>query len=324
MDNVTHSLTGWALGQAGLKTKARKGLAALILGANMPDIDVFFQWAPWEPLATHRGFTHSLVAGVLVMPPILCGLLLLLDRWQQWRGIRFRSGLEMHKGWLLALCYLGALTHPLLDLQTTYSVQLFSPFSGAWWHSDSVFIIDVWLWLIIGGTIWLSKRMEKNGEPDWRRPVQVAIGIALAYIGLNLGISQAAARSVERRHPQASAIFASPPPFLFWRRGMSWRERGHLGFADFDPAAGGLGPDKPTVGDNMHDPVVRAAIRRDPRLAKFLKWSILPRAEVFREKCRLRIAIGDARYGIGQDSRLARESVFSTGGPGCLRSTSVR
>ena len=33
MDNLTHSMAGWALGQAGLKTKTRKGLAALILGA---------------------------------------------------------------------------------------------------------------------------------------------------------------------------------------------------------------------------------------------------------------------------------------------------
>ena len=44
LDNLTHCLAGWALGQAGLKRKTRKGLAALILGANMPDIDVFFGW----------------------------------------------------------------------------------------------------------------------------------------------------------------------------------------------------------------------------------------------------------------------------------------
>ena len=73
MDNLTHSLAGWALGQAGLKTRTRKGLAALILGANMPDIDVFFGNAPWDPLAIHRGFTHSLVGGVWVMPPVLAG-----------------------------------------------------------------------------------------------------------------------------------------------------------------------------------------------------------------------------------------------------------
>ncbi len=94
MDNFTHSLAGWALGQAGLKAKTRKGLAALILGANMPDIDVFFGWVPWEPLAMHRGFTHGLVGGVLVMPPMLAGLLWLLDRWQVKRGAVFKSGLD--------------------------------------------------------------------------------------------------------------------------------------------------------------------------------------------------------------------------------------
>src|SRR3990170_9039204 len=104
MDNFTHSLAGWALGQAGLKSQTRKGLAALILAANMPDIDVFFGWVPWLPLATHRGFTHGLVGGVLVMPPMLFGLLWLFDRWQVGRDVSFKSCLPMRPGWLLALC----------------------------------------------------------------------------------------------------------------------------------------------------------------------------------------------------------------------------
>src|SRR5690606_28501961 len=134
MDNFTHSLAGWALGQAGLKQKTRKGLAALILGANMPDIDVFFGWVPWGPLAMHRGFTHGLVGGVLLMPPMLAGLLWCLDRWQRRRGVTFASGLELRFGWLLALCYIGAISHPLLDWQNSYAVQLLSPFSESWFH----------------------------------------------------------------------------------------------------------------------------------------------------------------------------------------------
>src|SRR5918993_1096972 len=163
MDNLTHSLAGWALGQTGLKRTTRKGLAALVLGANMPDIDVFFGWVPWEPLATHRGFTHGLVGGVLLMSPLLAGLLWLLDRWQARQGAEFKSGLAMHFGWLVALSYIGALSHPLLDWQTTYSVQLLSPFSDKWFHTDTLFIIDVWLWAILGGTIWLSRRRERSG-----------------------------------------------------------------------------------------------------------------------------------------------------------------
>jgi len=142
LDNITHSLVGWSLGQAGLKTRTRKGLAALILGANMPDIDVFFGRVGWEPLAMHRGFTHSLVGGLVVMPPVLAGLLLLLDRWQVKRGVTFKGGLPMRPAWLLGLAYLATLTHPLMDLLTTYSVQLLSPLSDAWFHADALFIID--------------------------------------------------------------------------------------------------------------------------------------------------------------------------------------
>ena len=195
MDNLTHSLAGWALGQAGLKTKTRKGLAALILGANMPDIDVFFGNAPWDPLAIHRGFTHGLVGGVLVMPPILAALLWLLDRRQLKHGTEFKSGLSMRFGWLLALSYLGAITHPFLDLLTTYSVQLYSPLSNAWYHADGLFIIDVWIWLLLATAIGISKRREQHGK-EWRRLPQIAIGILFAYIGVNLLITDRADAAV--------------------------------------------------------------------------------------------------------------------------------
>src|SRR3569623_3713660 len=99
MDNVTHSLVGLTLGQTGLKRKSRKGLAALILGAIAPDIDVFLGWVPWAPIATHRGWMHSFFGGVLVLPLGLAALLWLLDRWQAKRGAVFKSGLVMHFCW---------------------------------------------------------------------------------------------------------------------------------------------------------------------------------------------------------------------------------
>ena len=39
MDNLTHSLIGAALGQAGLKRKTGLAMPALIIAANLPDID---------------------------------------------------------------------------------------------------------------------------------------------------------------------------------------------------------------------------------------------------------------------------------------------
>jgi inner membrane protein len=318
VDNVTHSLAGWVLGQAGLKARTRKGLAALILGANMPDVDVFFGTLPWGPLATHRGFTHGLVGGVLLMPPLLAGMLWLLDRWQVGRGAAFKSGLPMRIGWLVALCYLGALTHPLLDLLTTYSVQLLSPFSKAWFHADGLFIIDLWLWLLFAFTIGWSRRREKRGE-EWRRPAQPAVGIALGYIALNLLITQQANSAVrgwaaERR---AEAIFASPPPVWFWRRNLVWREGDCYRHSRFAPLAG-LAAVSPCEPANLDDPLVREAIRRDPRLRKFLKWSVMPLAEVARGRCAAKVTIGDARYtGPAARSRLSRAAVVPIAAPGC-------
>ena len=319
MDNITHSLAGWALGQAGLKVQSRKGLAALILGANMPDVDVFFGWAPWEPLATHRGFTHGLVGGVLLMPPLLAALLWLLDRWQIGRGASFKSRLPMRVGWLVALCYLGALTHPLLDLLTTYSVQLLAPFSSAWIHADALFIIDLWLWLLLAFSIGWSRWREKKRQ-EWRRPAQAAVAIALAYIGLNLLITRQANQAVRdwSGDRAAEAIFASPPPVGFWRRNLAWREGNCYRQSRFDPLGGGLGEVTACQPANLDDPLVRQALRSAPRLRKFLKWSILPFGEVERGRCSARVTIGDARYRDGRGrSRLSREMVVPTGGPGC-------
>jgi len=316
VDNVTHSLAGWALGQAGLKATTRKGLAALILGANMPDIDVFFAAVPWAPLAMHRGFTHGLVGGVLLMPPLLAGLLWLFDRWQVGRGAVFKSGLPMRIGWLVALSYLGALTHPLLDLLTTYSVQLLSPFSSAWFHADGLFIIDLWLWLLFAFAIGQSRWREKSGQ-EGRRPAQAAVGIALGYIGVNLLITQQAIGAVrgwagERR---AEAIFASPPPVWFWRRNLVWREGTCYRFSRLEWRLQDVSACAPA---NLGDPLVSEAVRRDPRLRKFLRWSILPIAEVERGRCSARVTIGDARYREpAARARLSRQAMVPTGGPGC-------
>ena len=311
-------MAGWALGQAGLKTTTRKGLAALILAANMPDIDVFFGNAPWDPLAIHRGFTHGLVGGVLLMPPLLAGLLWLFDRWQLSRGTQFESALPMHFGWLVLLCYLGALTHPMLDVLTTYSVQLFSPFSNRWYHADGLFIIDLWVWLMLAFGIGISKQREQKGRP-WRRPAQIAIIAVLAYIATNLFITQradAAVRGWAGGQP-VEAIFHSPPPLLFWQRGLVWREDHCYRRSEYHPFRNGLGAVTECQPTNMDLPEVREALRSDPRLQKFLKWSILPQADVVRSKCSFTVFIGDARYGEGRRSRLARETVVPTHGPGC-------
>lgn len=294
MDNLTHSLVGWALAETGLKRRTRKGLAVCVLAANMPDIDVFFGWAPWAPLATHRGFTHGLVGGVLLMPPLLAALLWLLDRWQVGRGRTFASGLPMRFGWLVALSYLGAITHPLLDLQNTYSVQLFSPASLRWFHTDGLFIVSPWLLAMLGGGIWLARRRASGA------PAVAGLAGAVAFIGVNIAISTLAWRAPARDAPYVTPdrIFASPQPLAFWRRDVVWRRDGMMRFGTYDPVRRlfALSSSGRPIPDRMGDPLVQRAARATPEVRKFLTWSQMPMGRIEVKGCDAIVTFGDARY----------------------------
>lgn len=294
MDNLTHSLAGWALAETGLKRRTRKGLAALVLAANMPDIDVFFGWAPWAPLAMHRGFTHGLVGGVMVMPPLLAGLLWLLDRWQASRGKILEGAPPLRLGWLVLLSYLGAITHPLLDLQTVYAVQLLSPWSEQWFHADGLFIVSPWLLAMLGGGIWAARRFASVAFAI------ISLVVSGTFILLNVGISMLAWEAPRMDAPYANPdrVFAAPEPLRFWRRDVVWRERGMIAFGRYDPLfrLGGLAAFDAPVPDNMGDPLVRKAAQATPEAVKFLAWSQMPVAKVEQSGCLAKVTFADARF----------------------------
>src|SRR5438105_10862093 len=104
-------------------------MAALVLGANGPDIDVF---APAvfnvQSISFHRGITHGIL-GWIALPLALTALLIGYDRFQQWVGKRPQARLPVRPGWLLALAAIGVLTHPALDWTNTYGIKLLDPFS---------------------------------------------------------------------------------------------------------------------------------------------------------------------------------------------------
>lgn len=218
MDNLTHSLVGALIGQAGLKRKTGLAMPALIIGANLPDVDAacFFWLDGVEHLGFRRGITHGPPALVL-LPLALAGLLYGFDRWQAKRGKRPEGRLPVHFGWLYALAFIGCLTHPALDWLNVYGVRLLEPFSSRWFYGDTLFIIDVWLWALLGFATWFSLRREKRGG-EWMRPARVAIAVALGYIALNGAITW----HVERTHMDTptgdDVVIASPPPLQSWRR----------------------------------------------------------------------------------------------------------
>jgi len=298
MDNLTHSLIGWTLGQAGLKAKTRKGTAALILGSNLPDIDIFFGWLPWPSLATHRGFSHSLLGGSIILPVMLAALLWLIDRWRD-RGVDGLSGrCPMDFRWLVALSYLGAVTHILLDLQTTYAVQLFAPWTSRWMHMDTLFIIDAVILAMLAVAIWLSRRRERKGG-QWRTPASWGLVALSGYIALNGAISLAAGHALEAYlGHRPSPLYARSAPIRFWERELVWRDRGLIGMARFDPLRGeaSLYAIQPLFPDRMRDPLTLRAMAVASGLDPFFRWSTMPVAIITRSGCDAMVEFGDARF----------------------------
>ncbi len=214
MDNLTHSLVGALIGQAGLKRKTGLAMPALIIGANLPDVDAacFFWLEGVEHLGFRRGITHGPPALVL-LPLVLAGLLYGFDRWQARRGKRPEGRLPVRFGWLYALAFIGCLTHPALDWLNVYGIRLLEPFSSRWSYGDTLFIIDVWLWALMGFATWFSLSREKRGG-EWRRPARVAIAVALAYIGLNGAVTWRAEATPGDAPTGRDIVIASPPPLL--------------------------------------------------------------------------------------------------------------
>lgn len=277
MDNLTHSLIGAVLGQAGLKRKTGLAMPTLIIAANIPDIDATCTVFGTLGLAMRRGITHGPIA-LLLLPIVLTGIMLWFDRWQARRGKRPDDRLPMRPGWLLVLAYIGCLSHPLFDWMNSYGIRLLEPFSHKWLYGDALFIVDPWLLAMLTAGIWISRKRDLARRSDWRRPAWAAIGGIAAYLALNLGISSLASARVLGEAPYPLVAIANPTPLTFWRREVLWRTADSYGSFVLDPWGTPREEVKPTpIG--MDDPRVSARVPGNAQAEAFLFWSRLPVAK---------------------------------------------
>jgi inner membrane protein len=159
MDPVAHTLVGAALAKSGLETRSRFAFAALVIGANLPDIDgVTYLISGDLGLYFRRGWTHGIPA-VVLWPFLLAGALVLLDKIFGPPRARF--------GELLLLGFLAVLTHPALDWLNNYGMRWLMPLDDRWFYGDAVFILDPWIWLALGGAVFLGSRDQLFRKVGW-------------------------------------------------------------------------------------------------------------------------------------------------------------
>ena len=208
MDNLTHTLAGFALARAGLDRTTRFGTTALVLGSNLPDADLL--WSLSGDIAYlhyHRGITHSL-AGALLQALLLW---LTLDLWGRWRSRRAGRPLP-RRPYLLLACVLGVASHLLLDASNSYGVRPLLPWSRAWWYGDLWVIVDPWLWLVLGGAMFLSREGRRLSLWFWSAAALLATALmasapitaAMARLGTALSIRELAGLDRSLPDPLAS------------------------------------------------------------------------------------------------------------------------
>ncbi len=63
--------------------------------------------------------------------------------------------------------FIASATHPLLDWTNNYGIRFFLPWSQKWSYGDLVFIVDPYIWLILGGTAFLLTARTRFLKVIW-------------------------------------------------------------------------------------------------------------------------------------------------------------
>ncbi len=185
MDPPTHGLLGAVIGQACFgRSLGRRALAAGALGAMLPDVDVLMNaTGPMGEWLYHRGLTHA-----LWLQPLAGALLGTAAR--RWRARRDpeRAGPLAHWRWLFVITLLS---HPLLDLCTSYGTVLFAPFSDRRFAVDAVAIVDPVYSLLLAAALVVGLSMRPASRLA-RASAAAAIALSTGYLAYGLHLNHRA------------------------------------------------------------------------------------------------------------------------------------
>jgi len=303
MDNITHTITGVALSQAGLRRFGLDTYATwlLILGANGPDIDVFagFGGNGARYLEVHRGATHSFV-GAPFLAITAAAIIWLFHR-------KFRKDQRYPWGRAFLLALAGVCSHLLMDFITPYGTRLFWPFSSARLAWDIYPVLDLWvlpvILVVILSPLFFRLISEEIGAKKTSfRPAAITVLTILVLFGLVRFVAHRRALAVldsfvykGREAQRFSAFPDSSTPFL-WHAvldtGAALEEADVEILKEFDPTqTRTFYPPEPS-------PAIDAA-RRTEVVRIFLEFAEYPWTYMERREDGYEVVLRDLRYEYG-------------------------
>jgi inner membrane protein len=180
MDNITHTLTGFAISQAGFNRKTRYATLAIVVGANLPDVDMVSRiWGNVDYLEYHRGITHSII-GVTALAALLAAAVYLLGK----RARPLKTGPPLDGRWLLLSCWIATSSHLLLDFTNSYGVRPFLPVNSHWYAWGIEPIVDPLLWLILIAGLGLPALFRLISEEVGSRKTGFQKGAVFSLCGM--------------------------------------------------------------------------------------------------------------------------------------------
>jgi inner membrane protein len=198
------------------------------------------------------------------------------------------------------------LTHPLLDVFTSFGTQLLSPFSTKRFAFDAISIIDpVYTFPLIGALVLAFRR----GPPTWRvrtqRLTSLALGWGCVWIGVGLINHSIARGHVERALTRAGfeAVDLRVMPLLLNHFSFRYAARDASGRVALGHASvTGAGASAPLLRAPADGPAVQAALahRMGQRYAWFADHLLGIRTEPLPNGV-VRVHLDDLRYGAMTD-----------------------
>lgn len=272
MDNLTHTLIGVTVANAGLRrTYGRGTTLALAVASNIPDLDVFWGFLHDGPSFAYRRMLTHAAAGL----PVLAAI----GAFVHWRFYRHRP----FRSWFF-LYLLGAALHVVFDLANSYGVAVLYPFSRRRFEFASLFIVDLTLLVFLLMPLLLSRL----GSP-WTRIEdlsRIAVRCVVIYVGACVLLHHRAGLALQsfivnaEMRPSFSYVFPEAlGPQRF--RGVV-REEDTYRIYRIGSVGGRVAPVGRAVTEDDHPDVARILQTADGRrLAWFMKapvWQSVPGA----------------------------------------------
>jgi len=211
MDTITHIALGACVGEAMVGKQI--GKKALLIGAfanSIPDFDfVSSFWLDVDnALLAHRGFTHSILFGILIS---------FLLAWF-FRRFKLKAYQLSFKTWLLFFI-VELFLHLFIDAFNAYGMGWFEPFSHYRVSFNTIFVADPFysIWLGIAFVVLLILKKENLKRLFW---AEFGLGISTIYFMyciVNKIKTDADIRGMlHNQHVTYKKYFTTPTPLNNW------------------------------------------------------------------------------------------------------------